>query len=113
SSNILQRHLDIFVNFGQLPEDVAEEEPEMSKEETVLYEKLRLPISELELSVRSSNCLREADIKIISDLVKKTEEEMLSFKNFGKKSLTEIEELLLGMGLALGMPIDPKKLKKA
>ncbi|MCX5703603.1 MAG: DNA-directed RNA polymerase subunit alpha [Candidatus Omnitrophica bacterium] len=113
SSNILQRHLDIFVNFGQLPEDVAEEEPEMSKEEAGLYEKLRLPISELELSVRSSNCLREADIKIISDLVKKTEEEMLSFKNFGKKSLTEIQELLMGMGLALGMPVDPKKLKKA
>jgi DNA-directed RNA polymerase subunit alpha len=112
ASNILQRHLDIFVNFGQLPEDIAEEEPEMTKEEMALYEKLRLPISELELSVRSSNCLREANIKIIADLVKKTEEEMLSFKNFGKKSLTEIKELLMGMGLNLGMQIDPKKLKK-
>jgi DNA-directed RNA polymerase subunit alpha len=61
ASNILQRHLDIFVNFGQLPEDVAEEEPEMSKEDIALYEKLRLPISELELSVRSSNCLREGN----------------------------------------------------
>ena len=113
ASNILQRHLDIFVNFGQLPEDIAEEEPEMTKEEVVLYEKLRLPISELELSVRSSNCLREAGIKIIADLVKKTEEEMLSFKNFGKKSLTEIKELLMGMGLTLGMQIDVKKIKKA
>ncbi|MFA5096456.1 MAG: DNA-directed RNA polymerase subunit alpha, partial [Candidatus Omnitrophota bacterium] len=83
ASNILQRHLDIFVNFGQLPEDIAEEETEMTKEEVVLYEKLRLPISELELSVRSSNCLREAGIKIIADLVKKTEDEMLGFKNFG------------------------------
>jgi len=110
ASNILQRHLDIFVSFGQLPEE-AEEEPEMSKEELVLYEKLRLPISELELSVRSSNCLREANIKVIGDLVKKTEEEMLSLKNFGKKSLTEIKELISGMGLTLGMQIDPRKLK--
>jgi DNA-directed RNA polymerase subunit alpha len=113
ASNILQRHLDIFVNFGQLPEDVAEEEPEMTKEELALYEKLRLPISELELSVRSSNCLREAGIKSIADLVKKTEDEMLSFKNFGKKSLSEIKELLLGMSLNLGMQVDTKKLKKA
>jgi len=112
ASNILQRHLDIFVNFGQLPEDIIEEEPEMTKEEVALYEKLRLPISELELSVRSSNCLREAGIKIIADLVKKSEDEMLSFKNFGKKSLTEIKELLMGMGLTLGMQIDPKKVKK-
>ncbi len=114
ASNILQRHLDIFVNFGQLPEEAEElaEEQEMTKEEVGLYEKLRLPISELELSVRSSNCLREANIKIIADLVKRSEEEMLGFKNFGKKSLTEIKELLLGMGLTLGIPVDPKKLKK-
>ncbi len=111
ASNILQRHLDIFVNFGQLPEDL-EEEPEMTKEEVALYEKLRLPISELELSVRSSNCLREANIKAIADLVKRNEEEMLGFKNFGKKSLIEIKELLAGMGLTLGMQVDPKKLKK-
>jgi len=112
ASNILQRHLDIFVNFGQLPEDIVEEEPEMTKEEAALYEKLRLPISELELSVRSSNCLREAGIKIIADLVKKSEDDMLNFKNFGKKSLTEIQELLMGMGVTLGMQIDPKKIKK-
>ncbi|MDD5730283.1 MAG: DNA-directed RNA polymerase subunit alpha [Candidatus Omnitrophica bacterium] len=110
ASNILQRHLDIFVNFGQLPEE--EEEPEMTKEEVALYEKLRLPISELELSVRSSNCLREANIKIIADLVKRGEDEMLGFKNFGKKSLMEIKQLLGGMGLTLGMQVDPKKLKK-
>lgn len=111
ASNILQRHLDIFVSFGQLPEEI-EEEPEMSKEEIALYEKLRLPISELELSVRSSNCLREANIKVIGDLVKRSEEDMLGFKNFGKKSLTEIKELLAGLGLNLGMQVDSKKLKK-
>jgi DNA-directed RNA polymerase subunit alpha len=111
ASNILQRHLDVFVSFGQLPDEI-EEETEMTKEEVALYEKLRLPISELELSVRSSNCLREANIKVIADLVKKSEDEMLSFKNFGKKSLSEIKELLAGMGVGLGMQIDPKKLKK-
>ncbi len=111
ASNILQRHLDIFVNFGQLPED-AEEEAEITKEERELYEKLKLPISELELSVRSSNCLREANIKTIADLVKKNEDEMLGFKNFGKKSLMEIKELIAGMGLSLGMQIDTKKLKQ-
>lgn len=112
ASNILSRHLDIFVNFGQLPEE-PEEKLEMSKEEIALYEKLKLPISELELSVRSSNCLREANIKSIADLVKKREDEMLEFKNFGKKSLNEIKELLLGMSLTLGMQVDSKKLKKA
>jgi len=111
ASNILQRHLDVFVNFGQLPEEV-EEEPEMTREETALYEKFRLPVSELELSVRSSNCLREAGIKSIADLVKKTEEEMLGFKNFGKKSLSEIKELLSDMNLTLGIQVDSKKLKK-
>jgi DNA-directed RNA polymerase subunit alpha len=99
------------VNFGQLPEE-EEAEPEMTQEEVALYEKLRLPISELELSVRSSNCLREANIKTIADLVKKGEDEMLSFKNFGKKSLSEIKQLLAGMGLGLGMQVDLKKLKK-
>jgi DNA-directed RNA polymerase subunit alpha len=110
-SNILQRHLDIFVGFGQLPEEEIEEEPEMTKEELALYEKLKLPISELELSVRSSNCLREANVKTIGDLVKKTEEDMLGLKNFGKKSLTEIKELIVGMGLTLGMQLDTKKFK--
>lgn len=111
ASNILQRHLDIFVSFGQLPEDV-EEESEMTKDELDVYEKLRLPISELELSVRSSNCLKEANIKMIGDLVERSEEEMLEFKNFGKKSLTEIKELLAAMRLNLGMQVDTKKLNK-
>ncbi|MDI6758413.1 MAG: DNA-directed RNA polymerase subunit alpha [Candidatus Omnitrophota bacterium] len=112
ASNILQRHLDIFVNFGQLPQEKEEEVLEISKEEAVLYEKLRLSVSEVELSVRSSNCLKEAGIKTISELVKKTEDDMLNFKNFGKKSLTEIKELLSGMNLNLGMQVDAKKLKK-
>lgn len=111
AANILQRHLDVFMNLGQLPEEYEEKE-EMSPQEEALYEKLRLPIFELELSVRSSNCLKEASIKTIADLVKKTETDMLSFRNFGKKSLTEIKELLAAMNLTLGMQFDPKKLKK-
>jgi DNA-directed RNA polymerase subunit alpha len=110
-ANILQRHLDVFVSYGQLPEE-EEEEEEISAEEQALYEKLRLPISELELSVRSANCLKEANIKTIADLVKKAEPELLGFRNFGKKSLSEINDLLKVMGLGLGMKVDPKKLKK-
>jgi len=111
AANILQRHLDVFVAYGQLPEE-EEEEEEVSVEEEALYAKLRLPISELELSVRSSNCLKDANIKSISELVRKTEEELLEFRNFGKKSLTEIQDLLKVMGLSLGMKIDSKKLRK-
>ncbi len=107
-ANILQRHLDVFVSYGQLPE----EEEEISIEEQALYEKLRLPISELELSVRSANCLKDANIKTISELVRKTESELLTFRNFGKKSLTEINDLLKVMGIHLGMKVDLKKLKK-
>ncbi len=110
-ANILQRHLDVFVSYGQLPEE-EEEEEEITAEEKALYEKLRLPISELELSVRSSNCLKEANIKTISDLVRKTEGELLGFRNFGKKSLTEINDLLKVMGLGLGMKVDLKKLRQ-
>lgn len=110
-ANILQRHLDAFVSYGQLPEE-EEEEEEISAEEQALYEKLRLPISELELSVRSSNCLKEANIKLIADLVKKQEIDLLGFRNFGKKSLTEINDLLKAMGLHLGMKVDTKKLRK-
>lgn len=111
AANILQRHLDVFMNLGELPEEY-EEEQAISPQEEALYEKLRLPISELELSVRSANCLREANIKTIADLVKKSETDMLNFRNFGKKSLTEIKELLAGLNLHLGMQFDPKKLKK-
>ncbi|MFH1360586.1 MAG: DNA-directed RNA polymerase subunit alpha [Candidatus Omnitrophota bacterium] len=111
AANILQRHLDVFVSYGQLPEE-EEEEEEITAEEKTLYEKFRLPISELELSVRSANCLKEAAIKTIGELVRKSESELLNFRNFGKKSLTEINDLLKAMGLNLGMKIDLKKLRK-
>jgi DNA-directed RNA polymerase subunit alpha len=109
ASNILQRHLDIFVGFGKLPEE--EEVPEETEEQKLIREKLKVPISELELSVRSSNCLREARIKTIGDLVRKTELEMLKYRNFGKKSLAEINKVLADMGLSLGLKTEEKKEK--
>jgi DNA-directed RNA polymerase subunit alpha len=110
ASNILQRHLDIFVGFGKLPEE--EEMPEETEEQKMMKEKLKVPISELELSVRSSNCLREARIKTIGDLVKRSELEMLKYRNFGKKSLAEINKILVEMGLSLGMKLGEESKKK-
>jgi DNA-directed RNA polymerase subunit alpha len=111
ASNILQRHLDVFVNFGKLPEE--DQAVEVSDEkDRELYKRLAQPVSELELSVRSANCLREAHIKTIGELVKKTEAEMLKYRNFGKKSLTEISNFLKGMGLGFGTEVDLEKLKR-
>jgi DNA-directed RNA polymerase subunit alpha len=107
ASNILQRHLDIFVGFGKLPEE--DEMPEETEEQRLMKEKLKVPISELELSVRSSNCLREARIKTIGDLVRRSELEMLKYRNFGKKSLAEINKILVEMGLSLGMKLEDSK----
>lgn len=100
ASNIMQRHLDLFVNYGSLPDEPDDEEPTGISEE--IQEKLRTPIGELELSVRSANCLREAKIGTIGELVDKSPSELLKYRNFGKKSLQEIDELLNGMGLELG-----------
>ena len=108
ASNILQRHLDIFVNYGELPQEDEEEE----EEDKEFLDMIRKPISELELSVRSANCLEAANIKTIGDLIQKTEAQMLKYKNFGKKSLAEISAILTTMGLALGMNIEERKKKK-
>jgi DNA-directed RNA polymerase subunit alpha len=110
ASNILQRHLDVFVNYGELPEEEEEEEVE-DKE---FLDMIHKPISELELSVRSANCLEAANIKTIGELIQKTEGQMLKYKNFGKKSLNEINAILVGMSLHLGMNIeDPSPSKGA
>lgn len=108
AAKVLNKHLELFFTLGEIPE---EEEEELTPEEIALYEKLRIPISELELSVRSANCLREGNIRTLADLVERTEAEMLSYRNFGKKSLTEVGNLLKTMGLTLGMKIDKKKLE--
>lgn len=104
ASNILQRHLDIFVNYGEIPIEEEEEE----EEDLAFKEIISKPISELELSVRSANCLEAANIKTIGDLVQKTEAQMLKYKNFGKKSLSEITAILTQMNLTLGMNIEER-----
>ncbi|MFC1631172.1 DNA-directed RNA polymerase subunit alpha [Candidatus Omnitrophota bacterium] len=111
AANILNRHLDVFLNYGKLPEE-EEAQTQETSEDQELYDKLGQPITELELSVRSANCLKEAKIKSIGDLVQKTEMEMLKYRNFGKKSLAEINSILDTMSLSLGMKVDSKKLKK-
>lgn len=108
ASKVLNKHLELFFTLGEIPEEEIEE---LTPEEISFYEKLKIPISELELSVRSANCLREANMKIVADLVDKTEAEMLSYRNFGKKSLNEISALLKTMGISLGVKIDKNKLQ--
>jgi DNA-directed RNA polymerase subunit alpha len=102
-SKLMRDHLSIFVNFEEAPEM---EDGEIDRERDRLRENLSRSIEELELSVRSYNCLKNADIKSIADLVQKSEIEMLKTKNFGRKSLNEIKELLGEMGLSLGMRVD-------
>ena len=110
AAHILQKHLEVFSAFGEVPsEDGATEEEVLSPD---AVEKLRMPVSELELSVRSANCLREAKIKTIADLVQKSEGEMLKYRNFGKKSLLEILEILKGMGFGFGMKLDRRTLEQ-
>ena len=102
AARILQDQLAIFINFDELPED---EEPE-GEAEPGLNDNLFRPVAELELSVRSANCLQNAGIKYIGELVQRTEAEMLKTKNFGRKSLNEIKEILREMSLDFGMQID-------
>ena len=97
--------MDIFVSYGEIPE---EEEDEEETEDNAFKETVSKSISELELSVRSANCLEAANIRTIGDLVRRSEPQMLKYKNFGKKSLTEINAILSEMGLHLGMDIDQK-----
>jgi DNA-directed RNA polymerase subunit alpha len=102
----MKDHLAIFIN---IEEDDEEESAavELSEAERELWwDKLGKSVDEMELSVRSYNCLKNANIRTIGELVQKTEAEMLKTKNFGRKSLNEIKEILAGMGLSLGMKLD-------
>jgi len=103
SAKILKEQMTPFINFEEEPEPIETEEEEDSE---TLNENLFRPVSELELSVRSANCLKNAEITMIGELVKKTEAEMLKTKNFGRKSLNEIKTILNEMGLTLGMKLD-------
>jgi DNA-directed RNA polymerase subunit alpha len=112
SAKTLKNQLSIFVTFEEEEEEetvVSGERDEIEK----LNENLFRSVDELELSVRSANCLKHANIKLIGDLVQKTESEILATKNFGRKSLNEIKELLGDMGLSLGMKLEHWPPKKA
>ena len=103
SARILQDQVGVFINF----EEPAEAAPVAEDQQAVeLNENLFRSVDELELSVRSANCLQNADLRYIGELVQKTEAEMLKTKNFGRKSLNEIKELLAEMGLSLGMRLE-------
>jgi DNA-directed RNA polymerase subunit alpha len=103
AAKIIKEQLTVFVNFDETEEPVISEAP---REEAKLNENLFRSVDELELSVRSANCLQQANIKTIGDLVQRSEAEMLKTKNFGRKSLKEIKEILAEMGLSLGMKLD-------
>lgn len=104
AAKILKEQVQIFINFDEEAEpDYEESSPE---NELLQNENLYRSVDELELSVRSANCLQNANIKYIGELVQRTEAEMLKTKNFGRKSLREIKEILATMGLTLGMTLD-------
>ncbi|MFW6147391.1 MAG: DNA-directed RNA polymerase subunit alpha [Thermodesulfobacteriota bacterium] len=104
AAKILKEQATPFINFEEEP--VEEEEVEKDEEEVKVNENLFRPVSELELSVRSSNCLKNANINYIYELVQKTESEMLKTKNFGRKSLNEIKSILEEMDLQFGMKLE-------
>jgi DNA-directed RNA polymerase subunit alpha len=110
AGKILKDHIQLFINFDI---ETEEEEPAEIDEETIRIRKLlQMSVDELELSVRSHNCLAAANIKTIGDLVRRDEQEMLKFRNFGRKSLQELNKILEEKGLYFGMDVD-KYLKKS
>jgi DNA-directed RNA polymerase subunit alpha len=111
AAKILKEQFQIFINFDEATVEPVEA-PTMEEKRPGINENLVRKVDELELSVRSANCLQNADIKYIGELVQKTEAEMLKTKNFGRKSLNEIKEILAEMGLSLGMKLEVEALKE-
>lgn len=103
AAKILKDHLELFINFEDEPEDEPEEV--IDEETRRIATLLKMPVEELELSVRSANCLKAASINTLEDLVQKPETEMLKFRNFGRKSLNELTAILEGLGLSFGMDV--------
>lgn len=106
SSAILRHHLDVFVNYDQDIVEFEESEKKIDAEREELRKKLRMSVNEIELSVRAANCLNNANITTVGELAQKTENDMLKYRNFGKKSLNEIKAKLVDLGLGLGMTFD-------
>jgi DNA-directed RNA polymerase subunit alpha len=105
AGKILRDHIQLFINFDMEPETEKVETEEEAKQAQI-RKTLRMSVDELELSVRSHNCLRSANIKTIADLVRKDEGELLKFRNFGRKSLAELSAIVEELGLSFGMDVD-------
>lgn len=105
AGKILRDHIQLFINFDMEPETEKIETEEETKQAQI-RKTLRMSVDELELSVRSHNCLRSANIKTIADLVRKDEGELLKFRNFGRKSLAELSAIVEELGLSFGMDVD-------
>jgi DNA-directed RNA polymerase subunit alpha len=111
ASSILKHHLDVFDSVSQENVEFESEKNEVSEEQNKLRKLLNMSVNEIELSVRAANCLNNANITTVGELAMKTEQEMLKYRNFGKKSLNEIKAKLEQLGLSLGMKIDERLLE--
>jgi DNA-directed RNA polymerase subunit alpha len=109
AAKIVKDHMQIFINFDEEPEPV---QPQIDEKKQKVLTNMAKCVEELELSVRSYNCLKNANIQTIAELVQKTDGEMLKTRNFGRKSLNEIKEILEDMGLHLGIKVDEDDLKQ-
>ena len=111
SASILKRHLDVFDRVSEEHYEFESQQSTVSEEENKLRKLLNMSVNEIELSVRAANCLNNANITTVGELSMKTEQEMLKYRNFGKKSLNEIKEKLEALGLSLGMKFDERLLE--
>src|SRR5688572_20928992 len=107
ASAILSHHLDVFVGYDKNAVEFEEVVDKQDEEKGKMKKLLNMSVNEIELSVRAANCLNNANITTVGQLAMKTEQEMLKYRNFGKKSLNEIKDKLTGLGLALGMSFEP------
>ena len=107
SSAILSHHLDVFVGYDKNAVEFEEAADKQDEEKVKLKKQLNMSVNEIELSVRAANCLNNANITTVGQLAMKTEQEMLKYRNFGKKSLNEIKDKLQSLGLSLGMNFEP------
>ncbi len=110
SASILKHHLDVFDRVSEEHYEFESQQSTVSEEENKLRKLLNMSVNEIELSVRAANCLNNANITTVGELAMKTEQEMLKYRNFGKKSLNEIKEKLEALGLSLGMKFDERLL---
>ena len=111
SSAILQHHLDVFVGYDKNAIEFEEVESKQDDDKSKMKKLLGMSVNEIELSVRAANCLNNANITTVGQLAMKTEQEMLKYRNFGKKSLNEIKEKLTTLGLSLGMTFEAELLE--